>query len=124
MPILQSRLLVIPPEMAPVLLSLVEAGHKSLRTTLPQPVLQVIAELRDLAGDVEPARVWLTTAGAARQLGVSVRRVVQMANTGELTAERRGGRWLVDANDVDARVASACYRFVDPDNVDLVHSSA
>ena len=37
MPILQSRLLVIPPDVAPLLLTLVDAGHPSMRTSLPDP---------------------------------------------------------------------------------------
>jgi excisionase family DNA binding protein len=88
----------------------------------PRPLLRVIAELRELAGDAEPAREWLTTAGAARQLGVSVRRVIQMANTGELIAEKRGGRWLADARDVDARIASFRCLNVESDNVVSVQS--
>ena len=78
--------------------------------------------MRELAGDAEPAREWLTTAGAARQLGVSVRRVIQMANTGELIAEKRGGRWLADARDVDARIASFRCLNVESDNVVSVQS--
>jgi len=122
MPILQSRLLVISPDVAPMLLTLVEAGHKSLRLPLPEPLLQVVAELRELVDEVEPERVWLTTAVAARQLGRSVRRVLQMAASGELVAERRGGRWLIDQRSVDERVASVCFALVAFDDVPSVDS--
>jgi excisionase family DNA binding protein len=42
---------------------------------------------------------------AARELGVNQARVRQLIGKGELRAREVAGRWLVDANDVDARRA-------------------
>jgi excisionase family DNA binding protein len=41
---------------------------------------------------------WLTTAEAARVLGVSERAVVKRIDAGALPAQRQGRRWRVDAS--------------------------
>lgn len=48
----------------------------------------------------------LTTAEAARLLGVSQRRVVALIDSGDLAAERFGRQWMVDERSVEARVAA------------------
>lgn len=48
----------------------------------------------------------LTTAEAARLLGVSERRVVALINSGNLKAEKFGKAWAIDADSVSERLAS------------------
>ena len=45
----------------------------------------------------------LTTAEAARELGVSGARIRQLAASGELKGEKRGRDWMIDAASVEER---------------------
>ena len=45
----------------------------------------------------------LTTAEAARELGVSDARIRQLAAAGELKGEKRGRDWMIDAASVEER---------------------
>ena len=45
----------------------------------------------------------LTTAEAARELGVSDARIRQLAAAGELRGEKRGRDWFIDAASVEER---------------------
>lgn len=43
----------------------------------------------------------ISTGDAARELGVSFRRIEQLITTGRLPAQQVGGRWLIDPADLD-----------------------
>ena len=45
----------------------------------------------------------LTTAEAARELGVTGARIRQLAAAGELKGEKRGRDWMIDAASVEER---------------------
>lgn len=45
----------------------------------------------------------LTTAEAARELGVSGARIRQLAAAGEIKGEKRGRDWMIDAESVEER---------------------
>lgn len=80
---------------------------------VPPPVVQLLRALEhDAAGHTSgsspdrPEVVWMPAAEAALLLGVSARRVTQMANEGRVSARKRNGRWEIDAADVTAEVAA------------------
>jgi len=45
----------------------------------------------------------LTTAEAARELGVTEQRIRQLAAAGEIKAEKHGRDWMIDAASVEER---------------------
>lgn len=49
---------------------------------------------------------WLSTREAARILGVSLRRVQELARRGDCGAELRDGRWFLRRSEVEARAAN------------------
>ena len=110
--IISSPALAAPAELAPDLLVLIERGRRSLGLPRSHRLAQLLDDLEELATGSVVVKESVTAARAAAELGVSPRRMRQLAERSELGAERRGGRWFFDAQAVKERAeSSVCCRF-------------
>src|SRR5262245_33295580 len=110
--IIPAPALAVPADLAPDLLVLIEKGRRSLGLPRSGRLARLLDDLEELATGCMAVKEWMTSTVAADELGVSQRRMRQMAERGELGAERRGGRWFFDAHAVKERAeSSVSYRF-------------
>ena len=93
--IISSPALAVPAELAPDLLVLIERGRRSLGLPRSHRLAQLLDDLEELATGSVVVKESVTAARAAAELGVSPRRMRQLAERSELGAERRGGRWFL-----------------------------
>ena len=93
--IISSPALAVLAELAPDLLVLIERGRRSLGLPRSHRLAQLLDDLEELATGSVVVKESVTAARAAAELGVSPRRMRQLAERSELGAERRGGRWFL-----------------------------